>query len=63
MTVIELKSEINKVIEHIPESSLEDALNLLKDFQERSEQEKLSYRRNFEKIVNDNKGLLQRLAK
>lgn len=53
---------MENVIDHIPDNLMEGALNLLKEFQEQSEQ-KLKRAHNFKKIVSDNREVLERLAK
>ncbi|MES2279209.1 MAG: hypothetical protein V4592_24470 [Bacteroidota bacterium] len=62
MTAIEIKTEMHKVIDHIPESALQEAFKLLKEIQERSEEE-LKRDQLFEKIIADNKEVFERLAK
>ncbi len=53
---------MHKVIDHIPESALQEAFKLLKEIQERSEEE-LKRDQLFEKIIADNKEVFERLAK
>jgi hypothetical protein len=62
MTVAEIKSEINNVVDHIPENALEDALKLLKDFQDQTDR-KAKRAKNVKMIIADNHELLQELAK
>jgi hypothetical protein len=62
MTAIEIKTEINKGLEHLPADALGDVLDLVKELVKQSEEE-LRRDRNFEKIIADNKEVLARLAK
>jgi len=62
MTTLELKAEVHKMIDHSSDSALQEAFQLLKEFQERDDSERARYRKNFEKVVSENRELLQRLA-
>lgn len=61
MTVVELRSAIHKVVEEIPSEKLDEVLNLLKQFTQSDEDDELD--KHFAKVVNENRGLLERLAK
>lgn len=61
MTAIELKTAITKVLENLPEEALENVLTLVKEQLKKSE-DKARRDRNFEKIIADNRELLQKLA-
>jgi len=50
------------MIDHSSDSALQEAFQLLKEFQERDDSERARYRKNFEKVVSENRELLQRLA-
>ena len=62
MTVKELKSEIQKSLDNVPESVLEDILALLKEATGRTE-DQVKLTRNLRDILAEDKSLLQRLAK
>ena len=62
MTVVEIKTEINKKLESLPEDALNDVLHLVSELQHRTEEE-LKRDKNFEKIIADNKDVFERLAK
>lgn len=62
MSTAELKEELHKAVENVPETSLNDALAFLKSLQADSE-EKLKRARNFKRILEEDKELLERLAK
>lgn len=62
MTVVEIKTEITKKLEYLPEDALNDVLHLVSELQHRTEEE-LRRDKNFEKIIADNKGVFERLAK
>lgn len=62
MTVIELKTEITKKLEHLPENASSDVLNLVNELQHRTDEE-IKRDKNFEKIIADNKEVFERLAK
>jgi len=60
MSTTELKIEIQKLISDASEHALTDALDILKKDHEQAEEAR--YAKNLEKIMADNRGLLQRLA-
>jgi hypothetical protein len=61
MTAIEIKTEMHRVIDHIPESVLQQALDLLKELQERSDED-VKFDNNLKIILAEDKELLRRLA-
>ena len=57
-----IKTEIQKIIDKVPDDMLEDIYNILKDFADKNPDSiKLSH--NLNKILLEDKGLLERLAK
>lgn len=61
MTAIEIKAEIKKIVDEVPEESLNDVLNFLKEF--KNEQATKSHQSdNFKNIMTKHRGLLKRLA-
>lgn len=57
-----LKTEIQKIIDKVPDDMLEDIYQVLKDFADKNPDSiKLSH--NLNKILSEDKGLLERLAK
>jgi len=62
MTTVEIKTEMHKVIDNIPESALDEAFKLLKELQDRFDNESKRDQL-FEKILADNKEVFERLAK
>lgn len=62
MTAKELKSEIQKSLDNVPESVLEDILALLKEAAGRTE-DQVKMARNLRDILTEDKNLLERLAK
>jgi hypothetical protein len=62
MTTKELKSEIQKSLDNVPESVLEDILAFIKQAAGKSE-EQMKLTRNLRDILTEDKGLLERLAK
>jgi hypothetical protein len=61
MTTIQLKTEIQKVLDQVPENVLPEILNYLKQIQHQSpDQVKLS--NNLKKILSEDKELLEKLA-
>jgi hypothetical protein len=62
MTVKELKSEIQKSLDNVPESVLEDILALLKEAAGKPE-DQIKLTRNLRSILTEDKNLLERLAK
>lgn len=62
MTTKEIKLEIQKSLDRMPESVLQDILNLLKLAEDQSS-EKLSMAKNLKEILAEDKELLEKLAK
>ena len=61
MTIAQVKTEIQTVLDQVPENVLPEILDYLKQIQHQSpEQVKLSA--NFKKIISEDKELLQKLA-
>jgi len=61
MTTIEIKKEIHKVLDQVPENLLVDILDLLKEVQ--SEKfSKATWTSNFKKILEEDSALLHKLA-
>jgi hypothetical protein len=61
MTHSELKLEIQKAIDHVPDTVLEEILGYLKQLQSSSE-DKVELSRNLKRILLEDKELLQKLA-
>ena len=61
MTKTELKAEIQKVLDNVPETFLEDILDYLKQLQGKS-MDKVSLSHILSKILHEDKELLQKLA-
>lgn len=61
MTTTDLKIEIRKAIDSVPESVLVDILDYLKQIQA-TPKEKINLSRNFAQILREDKELLERLA-
>jgi hypothetical protein len=61
MTAIEIKTEIQKVLDNIPESSLSDVLDFLKELQSKPSEE-LSTANHLKKILLEDRALLEKLA-
>ncbi|MCF8336254.1 MAG: hypothetical protein K9H65_06605 [Bacteroidales bacterium] len=61
MNKSDLKREINKVMDEIPESELENILEYLKEIKD-SSPEKTNLSKNLGKIIREDKELLRRLA-
>lgn len=62
MSKEEIKDEINKVLDHLPDKTLQDILSFLKNI--KSQQTlSLSDRSVLDKILSEDKGLLEKLAK
>ncbi len=61
MTLKELKIEINKSLERVPETVLQDILDFLKQV-ENQPADKLSLAKDLKDILNEDKDLLQKLA-
>ena len=62
MTIKELKSEIQKSLDNVPESILADILALLKQAEGQPENQ-VKLTRNLREILTEDKSLLERLAK
>jgi len=62
MTTKEIKSEIQKSLDNVPESVLQDILNFLKQAENQTS-DKLNLAKNLREILTEDKELLQRLAK
>jgi hypothetical protein len=60
MTTIEIKKEIHKVIEQVPENLLADILDLLKEVQS-EKSSKATLTSNFKKILEEDSDLLHKL--
>jgi hypothetical protein len=61
MTKTELKLEIQKALDHVPEHLLQDVLNLLKDMQKQTD-EKSVLAPALRQILDQDKELLEKLA-
>jgi hypothetical protein len=61
MSKEEIKSEINRVLDHFSDQTLEDILSLLKKI-DSSNTSAMSDQELFEKILSEDKDLLQKLA-
>jgi hypothetical protein len=61
MTHSELKYEIQKVIDHVPDNILEDVLDYLKQIQN-IPADKIELSRNLKRILSEDKELLEKLA-
>lgn len=62
MTKTEIKNEIQKVLDTVPENVLQDILGLLKDLQEHPNR-LVEITNSLRKILNEDKELLEKLAK
>jgi hypothetical protein len=62
MTAQEIKSEIQRTLDNIPENVLPDILNYLKSIQGKSP-DKIKLSQNLRDILTEDKALLERLAK
>lgn len=62
MTKAELKIEIQKVINNVPDNILEDVLDFLKELQEQPSN-KIKLANNLRQILSEDKELLEKLAK
>jgi hypothetical protein len=62
MSKDEIKSEINKVLEKLSDKALEDLLTFLKNLEETHSVPRLD-KKDIEKILAENKELLEKLAK
>lgn len=62
MTAKEIRSEIQRTLDNVPEDILQDILNYLKSIQGMS-QDKINLSKNLRTILTEDKKLLERLAK
>jgi mRNA-degrading endonuclease RelE of RelBE toxin-antitoxin system len=62
MTTLELKTQIQKELDKVPESILQNVLDYLKQVQQQSP-EQIRRDINFRRILSEDKELLNRLAK
>jgi mRNA-degrading endonuclease RelE of RelBE toxin-antitoxin system len=62
MTTLELKTQIQKELEKVPENVLQNVLDYLKQIQQKSP-EQIRRDDNFKRILSEDKELLKRLAK
>jgi len=63
MTVVELKTEIIKKIDELPEHLLPNVLDFLNELQKRPQESKAIFDEHLKKIMAKNRGLLERFAK
>jgi len=61
MSKDEIKYEINKVLDHLPDKALEDLLSFLKNIENHSS-DLFLYSSRFQRILNEDKELLQKLT-
>jgi mRNA-degrading endonuclease RelE of RelBE toxin-antitoxin system len=61
MTKTQIQSEIQKVLDSVPESVLQDVLDFLKELQDQPA-EKVRLTNNLRQILSEDKDLLERLA-
>jgi len=61
MTSIEIKTEIQKVLDQVPESVLQDVLDFLKELQIKSADD-IKFANNLRKIISEDRELLEKLA-
>jgi hypothetical protein len=61
MTVVEIKTEIQKALDSMPEDALVDILSYIKNFRSQSITD-LRTDQDIQAILNENHGLLKRLA-
>jgi len=61
MTSIEIKTEIQKVLDQVPESVLQDVLDFLKELQTKSVDD-IKLANNLRKILSEDRELLEKLA-
>ncbi len=62
MTTKEVKSEIQKVLDKVPDNLLQDILDYLKTIQSKSA-DTVQLSKNLKQIISEDKALLERLAK
>jgi mRNA-degrading endonuclease RelE of RelBE toxin-antitoxin system len=61
MTSIEIKTEIQKVLDQVPENVLQDVLDFLKELQNKSA-DQIKLANNLRKILSEDRELLEKLA-
>jgi mRNA-degrading endonuclease RelE of RelBE toxin-antitoxin system len=61
MTSIEIKTEIQKVLDQVPENVLGDVLDFLKELQSKSP-DQIKLANNLRKILSEDRELLEKLA-
>lgn len=61
MSTAEIKTEIDKVLDTLPEDALESVLDYLKSITHTTK-EKLAYSKNLRKILEEDRELLEKLA-
>jgi len=61
MTKTQMQSEIQKALENVPESVLQDVLDFLKELQDQPA-DKVRLTNNLRQILSEDKDLLERLA-
>ncbi|MFA6086011.1 hypothetical protein [Mucilaginibacter sp.] len=62
MTTTEIRDEIHKVLDQVPEEALPDVLGFLKELQVHSS-DKIKLANNLKKILSEDRELLEKLAK
>ncbi|MDN4164880.1 hypothetical protein QWY31_05170 [Cytophagales bacterium LB-30] len=61
MANAQIKTEIQKILDSVPETVLQDVLDFLKELQEKSA-DKVKLTNNLRKILSEDKELLEKLA-
>ncbi len=61
MTKLQIQTEIQKVLDNVPESVLQDVLDFLKELQEQPA-DKVKLTNNLRQILSEDKELLEKLA-
>jgi len=61
MTTQQIKSKIQKVLENVPEIVLQEILDYLQGFQDKTK-DQIEMSRHLKKILNEDKELLEKLA-
>ncbi|MBV8389045.1 MAG: hypothetical protein JO080_04520 [Mucilaginibacter sp.] len=61
MTSIEIKTEIQKVLDQVPESVLQNVLDFLKELQTKSS-DNIKFANNLRRIISEDRELLEKLA-
>jgi hypothetical protein len=61
MTSIEIKTEIQKLLDQVPENVLQNVLDFLKELQTRSADD-IKFANNLRKIISEDRELLEKLA-